>query len=310
MHGHKHDHAHSSARGGRALATALVLVAVFALVEAVTGFLADSLALLADAAHMVGDAGSLGLAAFAVWIARRPATSEWSFGYRRAEILAALANGVALVALALWIFVEAGRRLGDPPEPAAGWVLVVGAAGLAVNLGAAAILHGSRAGSLNVEAAFRHVLADVAGSVGVIVSALVVLATGWAYADPLVGILIGFLVLASSWTVLRDSLRILLETTPAGIDADEVGRAMLEVEAVRGVHDLHIWTITSGFAALSAHVLCEPGADCHAARRRLEAVLREHYGLTHTTLQVDHLQEGPQTVELGDASPRTTPVGH
>jgi cobalt-zinc-cadmium efflux system protein len=306
MHDHEHDHP----RGGRALAAALALVAGFALVEAVTGFLADSLALLADAAHMVGDAGSLGLAAFALWIARRPATPERSFGYRRAEILAALANGVALVALALWIFIEAAQRLGDPPDPAAGWVLVVGVAGLVVNLAAASILHGARAGSLNVEAAFRHVLADVAGSVGVIVSALVVLTTGWAYADPLVGILIGVLVLASSWTVLRDSVRILLEATPAGIDADEVGRVMLEVESVRDVHDLHIWTITSGFAALSAHVLCEPGADCHAARRRLEIVLRERYGLTHTTLQVDHLQEGTQTVELGDASARTTPVGH
>lgn len=305
-----HDHGHEHARGGRALVAALVLVAGFAVVEAVTGFLADSLALLADAAHMAGDAGSLGLAAFAVWIAGRPATADRSFGYRRAEILAALANGVALVALAVWIFVEAARRLGDPPDPAAGWVLAVGAAGLAVNLAAAAVLHGSRAGSLNVEAAFRHVLADVAGSVGVIVSALVILATGWAYADPLVGLAIGGLVLASSWTVLRDSVRILLESTPEGIDAGDVARAMLDVESVRDVHDLHIWTITSGFAALSAHVLCEPGADCHAARRRLEAVLRDRYGLTHTTLQVDHLQEGPQTVELGDASARTSPVGH
>jgi cobalt-zinc-cadmium efflux system protein len=303
-------HGHEHARGGRALVAALALVAGFAVVEAVTGFLADSLALLADAAHMAGDAGSLGLAAFAMWIARRPPTSGRSFGYRRAEILAALANGAALVALAVWIFVEAARRLGDPPDPAAGWVLAVGAAGLAVNLAAAAVLHGSRAGSLNVEAAFRHVLADVAGSVGVIVSALVILATGWAYADPLVGIAIGLLVLASSWTVLRDSVRILLESTPEGIDADDVARAMYEVESVRDVHDLHIWTITSGFAALSAHVLCEPGADCHAARRRLEAVLRDRYGLTHTTLQVDHVQDGPQTVELGDASARTSPIGH
>jgi cobalt-zinc-cadmium efflux system protein len=303
-------HHHGHTRGGSALVAALALVGAFAIVEAVTGFLADSLALLADAAHMAGDVGSLGLAAFAMWIARRPATAAWSYGYRRAEILAALANGVALVALALWIFVEAGRRLGDPPDTAAGWVLAVGAAGLAVNLAAAGVLHRSRAGSLNVEAAFRHVLADAAGSVGVIVSAVVVLATGWAYADPLVGVAIGVLVLASSWSVLRDSVRILLESTPSGIDAEDVARELLAVDSVRDVHDLHIWTITSGFPALSAHVLCEPGADCHAARRRLEAVLRERYGLTHTTLQVDHLQEGPQTVELGDAPARTTPVGH
>jgi cobalt-zinc-cadmium efflux system protein len=305
-----HRHSDPGGRGGRALLAALALVGGFALVEAVTGFLADSLALLADAVHMAGDVGGLGLAAFALWIAGRPAAAGWSFGYRRAEILAALANGVALVALALWIFFEAARRLGDPPDPAAGWVLAVGAAGLAVNLAAAAVLHRSRAGSLNVEAAFRHVLADAAGSVGVIVSALVLLATGWAYADPLVGLAIGVLVLAGSWTVLRDSVRILLESTPSGIDAEDVARAMLDVDSVRDVHDLHIWTITSGFPALSAHVLCEPGADCHAARRRLEEVLRTRYGLTHTTLQVDHVQDGPQTVELGDASARTTPVGH
>ena len=305
-----HVHGPASGRGGRALGLALGLVLAFAVVEVVGGVLADSLALLADAAHMLGDAGSLGLAAFAVWIGRRPPTAQRTFGYRRAEILAALANGVALVALAIWIFVEAARRLADPPDPAAGWVLAVGAAGLAVNLVAAAVLHPSRGGSLNVDAAFRHVLADVAGSVGVIVAALVVLATGWAQADPLVSIAIGVLVLVSSWTVLRDSVRILLEATPAGVDADQVGAAMLEDEVVRDVHDLHIWTITSGFAALSAHVLCAPGADCHAARRRLEHLLAERFGLRHTTLQVDHLQEGPQPVELGAAAARTTPVGH
>jgi cobalt-zinc-cadmium efflux system protein len=305
---HAHGHGHGGGRGGRALAAALVLVAGFAVVEVVVGVLADSLALLADAAHMAGDTGALALAVFAVWIARRPATPRRSFGYRRAEILAALANGVMLVALAIWIFVEAAQRLADPPDPDAGWVLVVGALGLAVNVGAALVLHGSRGLSLNVEAAFRHVLADLAGSAGVIVSALIVLATGWAYADPLVGLAIGLLVLASSWTVLRDSTRILLEAAPSGVDADEVGRAMLSVEAVRDVHDLHVWTITSGFPALSAHVLCDPGADCHRARRRLEALLRERFGLTHTTLQVDHVQEGPQAVELGAASPRTTPV--
>jgi cobalt-zinc-cadmium efflux system protein len=305
---HVHDHGGRASR--RALALALVLTASYTVVEVVGGLLTGSLALLADAVHMLSDNVAIALALVAAWLAGKPATYGRTFGYKRAEVLVALANGVALVALSIWIFVEAGRRLGDPPDPAAGWVLAVGAVGLVVNLAAAAVLHGSRAGSVNIEAAFRHVLADVAGSVGVIVSALVVLATGWAYADPLVGLAIGLLVLASSWTVLRDSLRILLESTPAGIDADEVGRAMLEVESVRDVHDLHIWTITSGFAALSAHVLCEPGADCHAARRRLEDVLRERFRLTHTTLQVDHLQEGPQTVELGDASARTTPVGH
>ena len=282
---HSHDHRREDRR---ALAAALVLVTVFLGVEAAAGFLADSLALLADAAHMLSDSGSLGLALFAVWIAERPATPERSFGFRRVEILAALANGVALVAVAIWIFIEAGRRLMDPSEPLGGWMLGVGAAGLAVNLAAAAILARRGSESLNVRAALRHVLADLAGSLGVIGAAAAILVTGWLYADPVVSILIGVLVLASSWTILRESVGILLEATPRGLDAEEVGQAMVELPGVREVHDLHIWTITSGFPALSAHVLVDAGADCHGLRLQLERRLRERFGLDHTTLQVDH----------------------
>jgi cobalt-zinc-cadmium efflux system protein len=294
MHTHADPHAPAararSARERRALSLALALVLGFAAVEAVGGIIAGSLALLADAAHMLSDALSLGLALGAAWLASRPATPDRSFGYRRAEILAALANGALLVALALWIFVEAARRLTDPPDVEAGTVLAVGAVGLGVNLVAARVLFGSVGASLNVRAAFVHVLADALASIGVIVAALVILLTGWERADPLVSILIGILVLASSWGVLRESTEILMERSPSGIDAEQVGQAMAALPRVVGVHDLHIWTITSGFPSLSAHVIVDASADSHHVRVELERLLRERFGLEHTTLQVEHEQ--------------------
>jgi cobalt-zinc-cadmium efflux system protein len=277
-------------------------------VEVVAGYAAGSLALMADAGHMLTDAASLALALFAAWLGSRPATPERSFGFRRAEILAALANGVALVAIAIWIAVEAVQRLRDPLEPKGGWVLVVGAVGLVLNVAAARVLHRRRSESLNVQGALRHVLADVLASVGVIAAGAIVLLTGWDRADPLIGLGIGVLVLASSWTLLRDSVGILLESTPRDLDAEEIGRAMIDVPDVQEVHDLHVWTITSGFPSLSAHVLVAPGADCHAKRRELDRMLAERFGLTHTTLQVEHAESGPHAVELGTAVPRKTPL--
>jgi cobalt-zinc-cadmium efflux system protein len=288
---HNHAHGLDRTRSTRALAAVVALTAVYAVVEIVGGLLTGSLALLADAGHMVGDVAALSLALFAGWLAGRPATLQRSFGYQRAEILAALANGVALVAIAVWIFIEAVQRLTDPPDVLAGWVLVVALVGLAVNLASALILAGERVRSLNVTAALRHVLADLASTAGVICAALVVLATGWRQADAVAGIVIGVLVLASTWSILRDSLSILLEAAPAGIDAGEVGRRMAAAEGVVEVHDLHIWTITSGFPALSAHVLVRGGDDCHARRRELEQMLAVEFGLRHTTLQVDHVGE-------------------
>jgi cobalt-zinc-cadmium efflux system protein len=286
---HLYAHSIDRAASRRVLAVVLALTLLYAVIELVGGVLTGSLALLADAAHMFGDTGTVGLALVASWLAGRPATAQRSFGYQRAEILAALANGVVLVALAIWIFVEAIDRLADPPEILGGWVLVVAAVGLVVNLIAAILLERTAGHSLNVRAVQRHVLADLAGSVGVIAAALIVIATGWRYADPLVGLAIAFLVLGSSWTILRDSVSILLESTPRGIDLAEVGRRMASMEGVVEVHDLHIWTITSGFPALSAHVLVRPGDDCHDRRRRLEAMLVEEFGLVHTTLQVEHV---------------------
>jgi cobalt-zinc-cadmium efflux system protein len=295
--GHGHQHAPERAESKRALAIALALTATYTVVEVVGGLYTGSLALLADAVHMLSDNLALALALAAAWLATRPATPGRSFGFKRAEVLAALANGVLLVALAIWIFVAAAQRLSDPPDVLGGWMLVIAVVGIAVNVAAGAALYRSRSESLNVDAAFRHVLADLLGSFGVAAAAIVILTTGWLQADPIVSILIGVLVLGSAWTILRDSTEILLEATPRGIDATELGRRLASAPGVVEVHDLHVWTITSGFLALSAHVLVRPGEDCHGRRRELERLVHYEFGIEHTTLQVDHAADG-SLVEL------------
>ena len=283
-----HDHEHGE-ENWRALALVLALTAGFTVVEIIGGLLTGSLALLADAGHMLSDNFSLGLALFAAWLAQRPATPNRSFGYRRAEILAALANGVTLVAVSIWVFVEAYSRLSDPPEVLGGPMLLVAALGLLVNAAGAIILYRSGGQSLNVQGAMRHVFADALGSVGAIVAAAVIILTGWRYADPLISVAIGVLILGSSWKLLKDSTNILLEATPSDLDATKVGQKMASAEGVVEVHDLHIWTITSGFPALSAHVLVGRHEDCHARRRDLEELLAHEFAISHTTLQVDHV---------------------
>jgi cobalt-zinc-cadmium efflux system protein len=283
-----HDHEHREGNR-RALALVLALTAGYTVVEIVGGLLTGSLALLADAGHMLSDNLSLGIALFAAWLAQRPATPDKSFGYRRAEILAALANGVTLVAVSIWIFIEAYSRLREPTEVLGGPMLLVAVLGLLVNVAGGVILYRSGGESLNVEGAMRHVFADALGSVGAIVAAAVIILTGWRYADPLISVGIGLLILGSSWKLLRDSTNILLEATPPNLDATEVGRKMASAEGITEVHDLHIWTITSGFPALSAHVLVGRREDCHARRRELEDLLAHEYGISHTTLQVDHV---------------------
>ncbi len=285
--GHSHG-GHSHGAGKRALAFVFALTTAFLAVEVVGGLLTGSLALLADAAHMASDAVSLGLALFAVWLAERPATPRRSFGYKRAEILAALANGVTLVVVSVWIFVEAFARLQDPTPILGGWMMAVAVVGLAINVTGAYVLSHSGGESLNVEGALRHVMADLFGSVGVIVAAGVILLTGWRYADPIISVVIGVLILGSSWKLLRESTNILLESTPKDVDAEKVGRKMASIPGVQEVHDLHIWTITSGFPALAAHVLVGASENCHDRRRDIEAVLARDFGIEHTTLQVDH----------------------
>lgn len=290
-HSHGHDHAHGRDADARALGWALVVLTGFTVAEVVGGLLTDSLALLADAGHMLSDVLSILLALGAIWLARRPATPQRSFGYRRAEIVAAFVNGLTLVAVAAWVLVEAARRLSDPPEVLGAGMLVVAIGGLLANGAAFVILARSGRESLNVEAALRHVVADALGSVGVIVAALVILATGWELADPLVSIAIALLILASAWGILRESGHVLIEGAPRGMDTASVEAAILAVPGVVSVHDLHVWTITSGFDALAAHVLVGRDDDCHARRRDVERVLVERFGIRHTTLQVEHVAD-------------------
>lgn len=280
-----HDHRSSSRR---ALLWVLGLTLAFTAVEVVGGIWTDSLALLADAGHMLSDNVALGLALLAVTLARRPSTPRRSFGLQRAEILAAFVNGLTLVLVSGWIVWEAIQRFGETPEILGGWMLVVALVGLLVNALAAAILIRSGRGSLNIEAALRHVVADLLGSSAVFVAAVVIVTTGWTLVDPLVSIGIALLIVASAWSVLRDSTSILMEATPSEIDARAVADAILAVDGVASVHDLHVWRITSGFDALAAHVLVGRGEDCHGLRREIEGVLTARFGITHTTLQVDH----------------------
>jgi cobalt-zinc-cadmium efflux system protein len=301
-HDHRHAHDHRSA-SRRALTTVLALTLGFTVVEVVGGFLTDSLALLADAGHMLSDSFAIGLALVALTLASRPSTPRRSFGFQRAEILAAFVNGITLVLIAGWIVWEAVGRFRDPPDVLGGWMLAVAATGLVVNAVSAAILARSGHESLNVRAAFRHVLADLLGSVGVVVAAIVILLTGWTTIDPLVSVAIALLIVVSAWSVLRDSTAILMEQTPSGVDAGAVAKAITDVPGVTSVHDLHVWTITSGFDALSAHVLVGRGEDCHRLRREIERVLKERFGITHTTLQVEH-DASDALIELRPAAPR------
>ena len=287
-----HDHDHARVDSRRALAIALALTAGFTVVEVVGGIAAGSLAVLADAVHMLSDNVAIALSLVAVWLAAKPSTPERTYGYKRAEVLAAFANGALLVALAIWIFVESIMRFRDPGDPLGGWMLAIALLGLCVNLASGAVLARARRGSLNVEAALRHVAADVLGSIGVAVAAVVILTTGWDQADPVVSLVIGVLVLASAWSILRDSTEILLESTPRGLDVDALGRRLAGAPGVVEVHDLHVWTITSGFTALSAHVLVRPGEDCHGRRRELERMVHDEFAIEHTTLQVDHAADG------------------
>ena len=297
---HSHDraghfgHAHGFGGSGlRSLTIALVLNAVYTVFEAGVGFGTDSLALLSDAGHNLSDVAALAIAAGAVLLARRPATPERSFGYKRAEILAALVNALSLVVIATLIFVEAAQRFADPVAVPGGWLIVVAAVGLMINAVGAALVFRRGGQDLNLRASFIHLAGDALGSLGVIVAGVIIVTTGWEYADPLFSVLLGILILVSSWTVLRDAVLVLLEAAPKGLSVASLGTAMTTYPGVVEVHDLHVWTITSDFPALSAHVLVGSGLDCHAARRGIEEMLRERYGIEHTTLQVDHAHGSP-----------------
>jgi cobalt-zinc-cadmium efflux system protein len=282
-------HVHNDARADRrVLALALGVLVAFMVVEVILGLLANSLALLADAGHMLTDASALGLALFASWAAGLPARGRWTFGFARAEILAAQANGLALLILGVWILYSAGRRLADPPEVDAVVVGAVALAGIVVNLGVLTVLSRARRESLNIRGAYLHVATDLVAFVGTAIAGGLILLTGWDRFDPLASIVVVGLMLAAAVSLLRESGRIFLEGAPASVPPGEVGRAIAEQDGVVETHDLHVWTVTSGFPALSAHVLVQPGADCHRIREELERMLHERFRVEHTTLQVEH----------------------
>jgi cobalt-zinc-cadmium efflux system protein len=287
-HHHHHHHAQAAAREGnrRRMSVALGINVLLLVVGVAGAFVFGSVALLADAGHVLSDVGAIALGLLAAAMATRPPRGRRTFGLQRGEILAALVNGLLLVAVAVVVFVEAIGRLSDPPSIEAGGVLAVGLIGLAGNAAATFVLLAGDRGDLNLEGVLRHSAADALGSLGVVVSAIVVLATGWRYADPTAGLLIGVLVLVGSWGLVKEAFDVLMEAAPAGIDVQEVGRAMVAVPGVREVHDLHVWTVTAGFPALAAHVRTEPTEDVDEVRHRVEAVLHERFEIQHTTLQM------------------------
>jgi cobalt-zinc-cadmium efflux system protein len=284
---HAHHEAHGSA-GKRALGASLALILGLLVAEISVGILAGSLALIADAGHMLTDAAALALALVAAAVAQRPPGGSWTFGFRRVEILAALANGITLALVGIWIVYEAIRRLVSPSDVHGGLVLALAAGGIVVNLVAAALLLGPSRGSLNIRGAFLHVTTDVAAFAGTALAGALILLTGWDRFDPIASLAVAGLIFWSSAVLLRDSSRILLDVSPGEMPPEDVADAMLAVDGVVEVHDLHIWTVGSGFPSLSAHVLVRPDGNCHDARRTLAAMLAERFGLEHTTLQVEH----------------------
>jgi cobalt-zinc-cadmium efflux system protein len=266
---------------------ALGINAAMLVAEAVGGVLTGSLAVLADAGHVFSDIGSIALALFAGMLASRPAGGRMTFGYQRSEILAALVNGLLLVAVAIAIAYAAIGRLSEPPQIDAGGVLGLGLLGLAGNVAATLVLARGERADVNLEAVLRHSIADALGSIGVVIAGVVVLAGGSSIADPIVSLAISALILISSWRLIKEPMDVLMEAAPAGVDVDAAGAAICAEEGVLSVHDLHIWTVTSGFGALAAHVVVAAECDRDLVRARVELLLRERFGIDHTTLQME-----------------------
>jgi cobalt-zinc-cadmium efflux system protein len=309
-----HSHGPSAGAGRARLLLAFGLIVGFMAVEVVVGLLASSLALVADAGHMLTDAAAIGLALVAMALAARPARGSYTFGLRRAEILSAQANGLTLLLLAVFFGVVAVRRLIDPPPVAGGAVLAVALAGVAVNLAATWVLARADRRSLNVEGSFQHVLTDLYAFIGTAIAGLVVLLTGWDRADPIASLLVAGLMARAGLRLVRESGRIFLEASPRGTDPAAVDAGLRAAEGVVDVHELHVWEVSSGFPALSAHVLVDRRHDCHDVREQLEALLAERFGISHTTLQVDHRSDviaAPHIPLRGaDGAPPAAPPHH
>ena len=289
--GHAHDHRSGSRRS---LSIALALIMVYMVVEVVGGLISGSLALLADAGHMLTDGAAIGLALLAIWVSGRPASIEQTFGFHRTEILAAMLNALSLWLISALIFFEASRRLNDDLQVDGGLMLGVGAVGLLVNLAAAWVLHRSSGESLNVEGAFLHVVADLLGSVAVVAGGILVLAFEWNIADPIFGIVIGVLILASSLRLLWKVVHVLMEGTPSHLDLHHLCQRLEELEGVTGVHDIHAWTITTGYDALSAHVTADPTVmqDPNPVLQALRDIASSEFGIGHVTIQLEDSKDG------------------
>jgi cobalt-zinc-cadmium efflux system protein len=282
-----HDHGTASAHSRAPLMATLALTVAFLVVEALAAVWTGSLALLADAGHMLADAGGLALALFAIWIAARPPTPAKTYGYYRAEILAALVNALVLLVVAGGILLEAWGRMLDPRPLQAAPVLAVAAMGLGINVVCAWLLHRGAEASLNVRAAYLEVMGDALSSAGVLVSALIVLTTGWTLADPLASALIAILVVTRTWGLLKQAVNVLLEGTPAHLELGEIEESMLKVAGVRRVHDLHVWTLTSSREAMSAHVVVDDVGDADRLLDELHRLLHARFGIDHTTIQLE-----------------------
>jgi cobalt-zinc-cadmium efflux system protein len=301
-------HRHEGEESRRALFVALGLILTLMAGEIVAGILAHSLALLSDSAHMLTDAGALGLSLFALWLADRPAAGNLTFGLRRAEVLSAQANGGTLLVLAGLILYAAIQRLVSPLD-AEGWTMLgVALAGVVVNLIATAQLGRANRANMAVEGSYQHVLTDLFAFAATLVAGVVILTTGFTRADPIASLVVVGLMVRSAVGLLRNSGRVLLEAAPSGMNVSAIGSALASDPRVTSVHDLHVWEIGTDFPALSAHVLVHPGDDCHAVRRDLERLVHDRFEITHTTLQVDHAEPTTQRVELGETAARQTPV--
>lgn len=285
-HGHSHGATADADRGKLRIALALILG--FMAAEVVTGILANSLALLSDAAHMLTDAAAIALSLLAIRLSKRPAQGQMTFGLKRVEILSAQINGITLLVLAAIIAIEGVRRLFDPPGVDGGLVLAVALAGIVVNVAATAVLASANRQSLNVEGSFQHLLTDLYAFIGTAVAAAVILLTGFDQADAIASLLVAALMLYSAYGLLRDSGRVFLEASPKGLDPDRIGQLMAAQPGVVEVHDLHVWEVTSEFPALSAHVTVEPDNDCHRTRLELAELIEREFAIHHTTLQVEH----------------------
>ena len=292
---HKKEHVHTHGSNRRRLLAVLALTLAYMLAEAIGGFLTNSLALLSDAGHMLADVASLVFALLALWFAARPVTTKKTYGYYRMEILAALANGAALVVISLLIAYEAFQRLKSPEDVKGFQVMLIALGGLVVNSVSAFVLHSASEENLNMRGAFLHVMGDVLGSLGAIVAGLVIWRWGWMAADPLISVAMCLLIIYSSWQLIRESVNILLESTPSHINIRAVVDAMHTVTGVTDVHDLHVWTISSGMEALSAHVTIEPGVSHRAALEELQERLRTGFNIGHLTIQIELPDEDEST---------------